>query len=118
MRTSALLPLLPLAAASGGATTVEDPWSASSSSQARLSSEFDWASLAASKDLEYHDCYGEYKCARLELPLNWLDESNDRTVGIAIMKLPATVPDSGRSTYVTNTILNLLEPQHKLTTRI
>ncbi|KAI9896090.1 hypothetical protein N3K66_008990 [Trichothecium roseum] len=96
MRTSALLPLLPLAAASGGAT-VEDPWSASSSSQARLSSEFDWASLAASKDLEYYDCYGEYKCARLELPLNWLDESNDRTVGIAIMKLPAAVPDDDPS---------------------
>lgn len=56
-------------------------------------SSFDWDSIKPSKDLEYHDCYEELKCARLEVPLDWKNESDTRRVVLAITKLPAVVPD-------------------------
>jgi pimeloyl-ACP methyl ester carboxylesterase len=59
--------------------------------------QFNWSSIKPSTDLEYHDCDGEFKCARLLLPLNWLNESDHRRVSIAIKKLPATVPDDDPS---------------------
>lgn len=54
---------------------------------------FNWATIEPSADLEYHDCYHKFKCARLEVPLNWKNESDPRTVTIAIAKLPAVVPE-------------------------
>ncbi|KAF7550097.1 hypothetical protein G7Z17_g5934 [Cylindrodendrum hubeiense] len=60
-------------------------------------SSFNWTSITPTTDLQYHDCYDEYRCARLEVPLNWLDEVDNRTAAIAIMKLPATVPDHDAS---------------------
>ncbi|PTB66068.1 hypothetical protein BBK36DRAFT_1203627 [Trichoderma citrinoviride] len=54
---------------------------------------FDWDSIRPSDDLEYHDCYGEYKCARLQVPLDWLNKTDTRVATIAMIKLPAVVPD-------------------------
>lgn len=92
MRTSilslgaGLLPLLQSAAA-----LADDDFTS-----ARFS-DFDWHALEPSPDLEYHDCYTEYKCARLELPLDWKNESDPRTVAIAMIKLPAVVSDDDPS---------------------
>ncbi|KAK5993108.1 Putative hydrolase-like protein [Cladobotryum mycophilum] len=55
--------------------------------------DFDWESTKPSSHLEYHACYGEFKCARLEVPLNWLNQSDPRKATIAMIKLPALVPD-------------------------
>lgn len=82
---------LPLAAATS--QTILD----SSDVTTALFSDFDWDALEPKTDLEYHDCYNEYKCARLELPLDWRNESDSRTVSIAIMKLPAVVSDDDPS---------------------
>lgn len=54
---------------------------------------FKWDDIKASDELEYHDCYGEFKCARLEVPLDWLNETDTRVATIAMIKLPAIVPD-------------------------
>ncbi|KAL7904056.1 TAP-like domain-containing protein [Trichoderma velutinum] len=54
---------------------------------------FKWDHIKPSADLEYHDCYGEFKCARLEVPLDWLNETDTRVATIAMIKLPAVVPD-------------------------
>lgn len=54
---------------------------------------FKWDDVKASDELEYHDCYGEFKCARLEVPLDWLNETDTRVATIAMIKLPAVVPD-------------------------
>ncbi|UKZ49491.1 hypothetical protein TrVGV298_003738 [Trichoderma virens] len=54
---------------------------------------FKWENIKPSHDLEYHDCYGEFKCARLEVPLDWLNETDTRVATIAMIKLPAVVPD-------------------------
>lgn len=61
---------------------------------ARSQVQFDWDSITPTTDLQYHDCYAAYKCARLKLPLDWKNSSDPRTVSIAITKLPAKVSDS------------------------
>ncbi|KAL6890371.1 TAP-like domain-containing protein [Trichoderma evansii] len=57
----------------------------------------DWASIVPSRDLEYHDCYNGFKCARLSVPLDWRNASDDRLAHIAMIKLPATVPDDDKT---------------------
>jgi len=70
--------------------------------------DFNWMSVVPSEDLRYHDCYDGYKCARLQVPLDWtkVDESGSsghtnnsqrQWVAIAIVTLPATVSDSDPS---------------------
>lgn len=52
---------------------------------------FNWTSIKPSRDLEYHSCYETFRCARLEVPMDWTHASDD-SIAIAIMTLPATVP--------------------------
>lgn len=56
---------------------------------------FSWDSTPSTKALKYHNCYGDFKCARLQVPLDWsgLESATNTTVAIAIIKLPATVSD-------------------------
>ncbi|OLN96245.1 Tripeptidyl aminopeptidase 2 [Colletotrichum chlorophyti] len=59
--------------------------------------DFDWTTITPSRDLQYHPCYEEFQCARLTVPLDWLDDTNEHTVALAIIKRPATVPDDDPS---------------------
>lgn len=68
-----------------------------SASSASAGPSFDWQSIAASKDLEYHDCYDGFKCARLIVPRDWKNKTDPNTVTLAITKLPAAVPDDDAS---------------------
>lgn len=43
-----------------------------------------------SPELVWSSCYEEFECARLQLPLDWLDLSNNSTVAVAILKKAAT----------------------------
>ncbi|KAM0475620.1 hypothetical protein ACHAPX_006944 [Trichoderma viride] len=61
------------------------------------SSKFDWASITPSEHLEYHDCFDGFQCARLTAPLDYKNESDPRTIAIAMIKLPAAVPDDDAS---------------------
>ncbi|TDZ40688.1 Tripeptidyl aminopeptidase [Colletotrichum trifolii] len=56
--------------------------------------DFDWTTITPSRKLEYHPCYTEFQCARLVVPLDWLNESNPHTVALAITKLPAVIPET------------------------
>lgn len=58
------------------------------------SSAFKWETTSSSKKIEYHDCYDSFQCARLLVPLDYLNKTDDRSVSIAIIKLPAVVPDN------------------------
>jgi pimeloyl-ACP methyl ester carboxylesterase len=55
---------------------------------------FDWEAIEPSYHLKYHACYDNLQCARLKVPLDWLDANNTNTVAIAILKKPAVVPES------------------------
>ncbi|GIZ44686.1 hypothetical protein CKM354_000787700 [Cercospora kikuchii] len=67
---------------------------------ARLSPDDNWNLIASqiepTPELVYHDCGGNFECARLELPLNWnATGPDDVTYGMkynmAIVRLPAQV---------------------------
>lgn len=56
--------------------------------------DFDWDTITPSEALVYHDCYDKFECARLQVPLDWLNASDTRQATIAMIKLPAIVPDT------------------------
>src|SRR5277367_4207099 len=53
-----------------------------------------WSQIIPAKHLEYATCFGDFQCARLEVPMNWNASNTDAgpKVAIAIVKLPAKVP--------------------------
>ncbi|TKX18773.1 hypothetical protein C1H76_9034 [Elsinoe australis] len=42
-------------------------------------------------ELEYTPCYDGLQCARLELPLDYWNGTTDKTISLAVLKIPATV---------------------------
>ncbi|KAL0935523.1 uncharacterized protein CTRU02_210114 [Colletotrichum truncatum] len=58
---------------------------------------FSWTKTKPTRDLQYHDCGNGFQCARLEVPLDWSQPTKNLTAAIAIVKLPATVPDDDPS---------------------
>lgn len=51
---------------------------------------YDWAALQPSRKLEWQKCYdGKFDCARLDVPLDWLEPSDDDRVVLAVMRAPA-----------------------------
>ncbi|KAI2470107.1 TAP-like protein-domain-containing protein [Annulohypoxylon bovei var. microspora] len=82
---------------------------AAAETQASSATTFDWATLKPSTSLEYTNCYNDFKCAKLSVPLDWLNNSTSvngtSCVSIAIIALPATVDESDPSfggTIITN----------------
>lgn len=56
--------------------------------------EFDWNTIHPSRDLQFSNCYDEFECARLIVPVDWLDQDEtvrDKTMAIAIIKLSANL---------------------------
>lgn len=53
---------------------------------------FRWSDISPSKELEYHDCYDKFQCARLELPMDYNGtDTAENKVAIAIIRQPAKV---------------------------
>jgi pimeloyl-ACP methyl ester carboxylesterase len=56
---------------------------------------FDWDTVIPSTELDYSPCYNNtLKCAKLLLPLDWLDADNPKRVTLAIAARPATVNET------------------------
>ncbi|KAG5972912.1 hypothetical protein E4U55_000696 [Claviceps digitariae] len=77
--SAAILSFLPATAATATTTTSSD-------------ANFDWLSLQPSWHLNYTSCYHGFDCARIHMPLDWLNRRDNRTVTLAVLRLPATVP--------------------------
>ncbi|KAF8457778.1 TAP-like protein-domain-containing protein, partial [Terfezia claveryi] len=50
--------------------------------------------ISPSTKLTYHPCFSGYQCARLSVPLDHIDSTNPNQAHIAIVKLPAAIPES------------------------
>ncbi|KAK4167179.1 Alpha/Beta hydrolase protein [Cladorrhinum sp. PSN259] len=73
------------------------PWSASTKSPLPVdasdtdSSTFNWADITPTRTLRWHSCYSsQYDCARLDVPMDWQDPSEENRVVLAIIRLGAT----------------------------
>lgn len=61
--------------------------------QSSNSAPFQWSQIDPSDELEYHDCYDSFQCARLELPMDYhgpVEPSNK--IALAVIRKPAQVP--------------------------
>lgn len=66
---------------------------------------FNWSSIDAHPALRYQPCYDGFECTKLSLPLDWHNPHSVENVSVAIIKLPAVVPESDSSyggTIITN----------------
>ncbi|KAI0172851.1 TAP-like protein-domain-containing protein [Hypoxylon sp. FL1284] len=60
--------------------------------------DFDWSSIQPSESLKYTPCYDTLKCAKLSVPLDWLNPTNNTArVSLAIAARPAAVPETDPS---------------------
>lgn len=60
--------------------------------------DFDWATVPPSVSLNYTACYGDHKCSKLLLPLDWTDqEGSEARVALAVIVRPAVVDESDPS---------------------
>ena len=82
---------------SWGYTLISGMAMAIASNEPATNTDFDWDSVNPSTNLQYHNCYTEFQCARLILPMDWLDKKNQDNVTIAIIKRPAVVHDDDPS---------------------
>lgn len=58
--------------------------------------EFSWSSLTPSTSLNYTSCYADFECARLTLPLDYLNSTtttSTQTIALAIIRLPSLASD-------------------------
>ncbi|KAK8086209.1 alpha/beta-hydrolase [Apiospora phragmitis] len=56
----------------------------------QLPQEWKWADIQPSKDLKWHKCYeNKFDCARLDVPLDWQDPSEEERVVLAVIRSQA-----------------------------
>ncbi|KAK5626704.1 hypothetical protein RRF57_002419 [Xylaria bambusicola] len=74
-----------------------------SASENGQSSSRDWSLIEPTRELHWHTCYdGAYDCARLDLPMDWLDPTDEERVVIAIMRLRVTETHDYRGPVIFN----------------
>ncbi|UPK89475.1 hypothetical protein LCI18_000410 [Fusarium solani-melongenae] len=61
-----------------------------------------WNDLEPSRDLKWETCYTKFECARLDVPMNWLDPSDKKRVVVGVIKLPAKSKDNPVSPVFVN----------------
>ncbi|KAH9905250.1 alpha/beta-hydrolase [Xylariomycetidae sp. FL2044] len=61
-----------------------------------------WSDIKPSRKLQWERCYDSYDCARLDVPMDWLDPSEDNRVVIAVIRLRATELDDYRGPVIFN----------------
>ncbi|TDZ20950.1 putative hydrolase [Colletotrichum orbiculare MAFF 240422] len=68
------------------------PWLGFGYARQHVSQDWSWSNIKPSRTLEWHPCFedGGFDCARLDLPMDWLDPSDDKRVVLAIARIRAT----------------------------
>ncbi|GAB7336238.1 hypothetical protein MBLNU13_g09000t2 [Cladosporium sp. NU13] len=60
--------------------------------QRHTTTHFDWSALKTKSHLQYTPCYKRLQCARLELPMDWFNETTNANISLAVVRQPAAVP--------------------------
>lgn len=64
---------------------------------------FTWDNITPSRTLKWQPCFdGQYDCARLDIPVDWLDPTDDDRVILAIARLRATDTEDYRGPVIFN----------------
>ncbi|KAF4973244.1 hypothetical protein FSARC_399 [Fusarium sarcochroum] len=73
-------------------TEIEDP----------TAKPWSWGDVKPSRELRWEPCYETFECARLDVPMDWLEPSDDKRVVLGIIKLPAKSKDNPVSPLFVN----------------
>lgn len=58
---------------------------------------FDWGSISSSEELSWQECYNDFQCTKLKVPLNYSSPISDtNTASIAILRRQANVSSSSQ----------------------
>ncbi|TKA78278.1 hypothetical protein B0A55_04752 [Friedmanniomyces simplex] len=70
------------------------PLSSPFTSAAVPSHDFLWDDITPSKHFVWHPCFGDFECARLQVPMDWQGTSTEanKTVDLGVVKVEAMVP--------------------------
>ncbi|WYZ35252.1 hypothetical protein EsH8_I_001528 [Colletotrichum jinshuiense] len=70
----------------------------------QLPAEWGWSSIKPSRTLKWHSCFedGEFDCARLDVPMDWQQPTDDRRVVLAIARIRATDKSDYRGPVIFN----------------
>ncbi|KAI3610636.1 alpha beta hydrolase fold family [Moniliophthora roreri] len=55
--------------------------------------DFPWNSLVPTTNFTWTDCYSEFQCARLKVPLDYNDQDNGKYAAVAVIRYPSPVVD-------------------------
>ncbi|KAI0542796.1 hypothetical protein GGR58DRAFT_171322 [Xylaria digitata] len=84
-------------------STVSQKSQTSSRSSHQQADAQEWNMIEPTRDLLWHSCYnGAYDCARLDLPMDWLDPSDEERVALAVIRLRATETEDYRGPVIFN----------------
>ncbi|KAF4438465.1 alpha beta hydrolase fold family [Fusarium austroafricanum] len=61
-----------------------------------------WSDVKPSRKLQWKPCYDKFECARLDVPMDWLEPSDDKRVVLGVIKLPAKSKDNPVSPLFVN----------------
>ncbi|KAF5027239.1 hypothetical protein F66182_655 [Fusarium sp. NRRL 66182] len=53
-----------------------------------------WGGVKPSRELQWEPCYDNFECARLDVPMDWLEPSDDKRVVLGVIKLAAKTKDN------------------------
>ncbi|KAL7272443.1 hypothetical protein RUND412_004758 [Rhizina undulata] len=59
--------------------------------------QFEWTDIVPSETLIYYPCFDGFECSRLSVPLDWMNPTDPDRAAIAIVKVPAEVPETDPS---------------------
>lgn len=60
--------------------------------EARYNEPFKYTNVVAKSHLEYHKCFEDFQCARLDLPMDYWNGTTDSRISLAVIRSPAVVP--------------------------
>lgn len=65
--------------------------------------DYGWVDIEPSRELRWHACYdGEFECARLDLPMDWVEPSDEQRVYLAVIRLQAKTKKDYRGPVFVN----------------
>lgn len=64
--------------------------------------DFNWADIPPARNLTWHPCYEGFQCSRLDVPIDWIDPTEDDRVVLAVIRLPAVNREDYRGPVIFN----------------
>ncbi|KAK8229498.1 TAP-like protein-domain-containing protein [Phyllosticta capitalensis] len=76
----------------GGVQLLKWAWPINEADLKPTAGPFSWNTIPTTKKISLKPCYGDKRCTRVELPLDYFNGTTDRKISLAVAVVPAKVP--------------------------